>query len=43
MCEPSTHRGWAERTLARADAFGVADPWHTRVDTAARMSIGEIA
>lgn len=26
MCEPSTHRGWAERILARADAFGVADP-----------------
>jgi len=26
MCEPATHRGWAERLLARADAFGVADP-----------------
>lgn len=26
MCEPATHRAWAERLLARADAFGVADP-----------------
>lgn len=26
MCEPATHRGWAERLLQRADAFGVADP-----------------
>lgn len=26
MCEPSTHRGWAERVVARADVFGVADP-----------------
>lgn len=26
MCEPATHRGWARRLLARADAFGVADP-----------------
>ena len=24
MCEPSTHRAWAERTLARARAFGEA-------------------
>ncbi len=27
MCEPSTHRGWAERTLARARIFGIqGDP-----------------
>lgn len=26
MCEPATHRAWAERLLARADAFGIADP-----------------
>ena len=25
MCEPATHRAWAERLLARADAFGIAD------------------
>lgn len=25
MCEPSTHRAWAERTLARADVFGCID------------------
>lgn len=25
MCEPSTHRGWAERIVARAEAYGVAD------------------
>lgn len=26
MCEPATHRVWAERLLARAAAFGIADP-----------------
>ncbi len=26
MCEPATHRRWAERLLARADAFGVTGP-----------------
>lgn len=26
MCEPATHRAWAERLLVRASAFGVADP-----------------
>lgn len=26
MCEPATHRAWAERLLARAAAFGIADP-----------------
>ncbi len=26
MCEPATHRGWAERLLARADAFGIVGP-----------------
>lgn len=26
MCEPATHRAWAERLLARADLFGIADP-----------------
>lgn len=26
MCEPATHRLWAERLLARAAAFGIADP-----------------
>lgn len=25
MCEPATHRVWAERILARADVFGMAD------------------
>jgi len=32
MCEPATHRVWAERILARADVFGVADglPIHRR-------------
>lgn len=25
MCEPATHRVWAERLLARADVFGVVD------------------
>lgn len=26
MCEPATHRGWAERLLERATLFGIADP-----------------
>lgn len=26
MCEPATHRGWAERLLDRAAIYGVADP-----------------
>jgi len=26
MCEPATHRAWAERLLARAALFGIADP-----------------
>ncbi|SDJ53946.1 HpcH/HpaI aldolase/citrate lyase family protein [Salipiger marinus] len=26
MCEPSTHRAWAERTVARAEVFGAAAP-----------------
>lgn len=26
MCEPATHRGWAERLLERAEHFGIADP-----------------
>lgn len=26
MCEPATHRGWAERLLERAALFGIADP-----------------
>jgi citrate lyase beta subunit len=26
MCEPATHRAWAERLLSRASAFGVAEP-----------------
>lgn len=26
MCEPATHRTWAERLLERAEAFGIADP-----------------
>lgn len=26
MCEPATHRRWAEATASRARAFGVADP-----------------
>lgn len=26
MCEPATHRSWAERLLARAEEFGIADP-----------------
>jgi citrate lyase beta subunit len=26
MCEPATHRGWAERLLERAAQFGIADP-----------------
>jgi citrate lyase beta subunit len=26
MCEPATHRGWAERLLQRASLFGIADP-----------------
>ncbi|MDE8652324.1 HpcH/HpaI aldolase/citrate lyase family protein [Novosphingobium album (ex Liu et al. 2023)] len=26
MCEPATHRGWAERLLERAAFFGIADP-----------------
>ncbi len=26
MCEPATHRGWAERLMIRAGAFGIADP-----------------
>jgi citrate lyase beta subunit len=26
MCEPATHRGWAERLLGRAEIFGIADP-----------------
>ena len=32
MCEPATHRVWAERILARADVFGIADglPIHQR-------------
>ena len=30
MCEPATHRAWAERLLARADLFGIADPLPSR-------------
>jgi len=26
MCEPATHRGWAERLLERAAHFGIAEP-----------------
>jgi citrate lyase beta subunit len=26
MCEPATHRAWAERLLERASLFGIADP-----------------
>lgn len=26
MCEPATHRRWAERILRRAELYGVADP-----------------
>jgi citrate lyase beta subunit len=26
MCEPATHRRWAERVLDRANHFGIADP-----------------
>jgi citrate lyase beta subunit len=26
MCEPATHRRWADRLVRRADLFGVADP-----------------
>jgi len=28
MCEPSTHRPWARRILARFRAFGTAHQWH---------------
>lgn len=27
MCEPATHRVWAQRLLARADTFGIIDPF----------------
>ena len=29
MCEPATHRRWAERIVRRADLFGIADPLPT--------------
>ena len=38
MCEPATHRAWAQRLLARADAFGIADPM-CRTVQGARSSV----
>ncbi len=42
LCEPATHRGWARRTLQRADAYGVpseaAAPETVRGGSAAQRS-----